>query len=605
MKYRKDIQILRGVSVLLVVLFHLEIGKFSSGFLGVDVFFVISGYLMAVLYDPARKMQFFTNRAKRLLPLYFVVIMGTLAFCLAFTTPNEYNRVAQQAYFATAFSSNIGYWLQNSYFSKSAFNPLLHLWSLGVEIQFYLFVPLLFWIFKKFRKSYFLLLFGSLAACFVVVGISPKTSFFMMPLRLWEFLMGYGIASHMSKGVDAKNPALGWLGAACFVVLISVPMIPVDGEALGFMRGHPGIFAMIMCIATTVILRVGLPPAMESLRISSALETLGKYSYSIYLVHFPIIVLFLYQPFSGTILKANSSGQTLVLLSLITVFSISMHHLIESRCRSDGKALQPLLGFAISILVLCPMGVKFSELRFPEREMMIYRALTDVAVYRCGKVSRLIYPTAISCEITDPLKNPTHRILLVGNSHADSIKTTFATIASSKNVSVRFMVENNPLMDGGINPSGLINEAQSKSVDQIVLHYSPESIKTSTIEQVTALAKGLGITVSFIMPIPVWRENIPMALWKNMKQYEALPSATMSDYQSFNAHLSEELTKIGQNNLKVYPVAEHFCNDVCKIVSISGKPLYFDESHLTLTGSELLREVFEQIVARDSLHGTD
>lgn len=195
MQYRKDIQILRGVSVLLVVLFHLEIGGFNSGFLGVDVFFIISGYLMAVLYNPDQKLEFFAKRAKRLLPSYFVVVLAVLVLCMALTTSNDYNSVVKQALFATTFSSNIGYWMENSYFSKAAFNPLLHLWSLGVEIQFYLLLPLLFWIFNRLKGSYFLLLLGSLAACFFVVLMYH---FVEAPLRsdrkiIWR-LLAFAIA---------------------------------------------------------------------------------------------------------------------------------------------------------------------------------------------------------------------------------------------------------------------------------------------------------------------------------------------------------------------------------------------------------------------------
>ncbi len=203
MEYRKDIQILRGISVLLVVLFHLEIGGFKSGFLGVDVFFVISGYLMAMLYNPERKWEFFVKRARRLLPAYFAIIVLTLLACMLITTPNDYDSVVKQTLFATFFTSNIGYWIENSYFSKSAFNPLLHLWSLGVEIQFYLLLPLLYWLFSKIRGSYFVVLLGSLVACFYMTGISPKTAFFMLPFRLWEFLLGYGIDLSGCFGMEA------------------------------------------------------------------------------------------------------------------------------------------------------------------------------------------------------------------------------------------------------------------------------------------------------------------------------------------------------------------------------------------------------------------
>ena len=127
MEYRKDIQILRGIAVLLVVFFHLEVTGFYSGFLGVDVFFVISGYLMAVMYNPLNKSEFFVKRAKRLLPAYFAVVVATLLIAIAITKPVDYIQVSNEAMFAAFFASNIGFWLENSYFDKAAFKPLLHL----------------------------------------------------------------------------------------------------------------------------------------------------------------------------------------------------------------------------------------------------------------------------------------------------------------------------------------------------------------------------------------------------------------------------------------------------------------------------------------------
>ena len=198
MQKRNDIQILRALAVIFVVLFHLEVAGIESGFLGVDVFFVVSGFLMAILYKTGETKKFFERRAKRLLPAYFTTVAITLIASIFIVLPSELGQVATQSIYSIFFANNFGFWLQNSYFSKTDFNPLLHLWSLGVEIQFYLIVPLLIWFFRKSKIFLPLVLIGSFLSCIFIVGISPKTSFFMMPLRIWEFLIGFVIAYYLT-----------------------------------------------------------------------------------------------------------------------------------------------------------------------------------------------------------------------------------------------------------------------------------------------------------------------------------------------------------------------------------------------------------------------
>lgn len=596
MEYRKDIQILRGMSVIMVVLFHLTITGFESGFLGVDIFFVISGFLMSRLYDPARKIDFFQKRAKRLLPAYFVVVLVTLIVCMALTTPNDFDQVITQSLFAATFTSNIGYWFENSYFDKAAFKPLLNLWSLGVEIQFYLLIPLIHWLISRWKASYFFLLAASLVACFVVVGISPKTSFFMLPLRLWEFLIGYGIAAYVAQRIKGQNSSLPWLSAICLLLLIGIPMMNINGAALGFLNGHPGMHALVVALATGGILAVGLPHQIQGLGIASFFEKMGQYSYSIYLVHFPVIVLFLYQPFSGTNLQPSSVEQTIALIAIIGILSALMYYLIEAPLRTSGLMPRSLLVSICAVLILCPLGVMFQKFKFPAKEMVLYQAWSDRGVYRCGKLIRFVEPGAKSCEITKKLDNPKNRIMLVGNSHADSVKATFAAVAQSRNDSVRFLVGNNPLHEGGVSTEELIQEAEFRKITQIVMHYSPGGVDVSAVQQLATLADKKGIAVSFIMPVPTWREHVPKALWKNLKQHKPLPAMTAQEQLKNTFPLDEALSKIRLENFKIYRVTDIFCRPDCQLSDASGKPFYFDDSHLTLTGGELLKELFSVVL---------
>lgn len=153
MGYRLDIQLLRAFAVIVVVLYHLEIPFFNKGFLGVDVFFVISGFLMAVLYKEGQSIEFLKRRVRRLLPPYAAVLLISVVFGALMLLPKELGQLVKQSLYSIFFTANIGFWTENSYFASNQFQPLLHLWSLGVEVQYYLFVPLILWLFRKHQLS--------------------------------------------------------------------------------------------------------------------------------------------------------------------------------------------------------------------------------------------------------------------------------------------------------------------------------------------------------------------------------------------------------------------------------------------------------------------
>ena len=335
MNYRKDIQILRGISVLFVVLYHLEVPVIKSGFLGVDVFFVISGFLMANLFNPNDKAGFFQRRAKRLLPAYYATIALTMLASIFILLPVELNQVITQSVYGLFFTSNIGFWLQNSYFDKTAFNPLLHLWSLGVEIQYYCILPWLYVVFLKSRVIFYFLMFMSAVTCFYVVGISPKTAFFMMPMRVWEFFIGFFVAKFLTQNGESIFKSFTLLGGLALIILLFIPTLNINGESLGFITSQPGLSALGITIATGLVLAFGLPEFFLAWKLSGFLERLGKYSYSIYLAHFPVIVLFLYTPFAGTQLQTKSMPELITLVSIISAFSLALYYLIENPGRKN------------------------------------------------------------------------------------------------------------------------------------------------------------------------------------------------------------------------------------------------------------------------------
>lgn len=559
-------------------------------------FFVISGFLMAVLYDENNKLEFFKKRSLRLLPTYFITIILTLIASIFIVTPSEYTQVFDQSLYADLFLSNIGYWMQNSYFAKIDFNPLLHLWSLGVEIQFYLLVPIIFQFYKINRYFLWILLLLSITLCFVILEVSPKTSFFMVPLRLWEFLIGYGVAKYLTNNGAVINRQYSLVGTFFFLVIFAIPVLNVDGNSLGFINGHPGIYALLISLFTGIILSLGIAKVIENSLIGRWLELAGKYSYSIYLVHFPVIVLFLYKPFSGTILQADNIEDLLFLILIIIFLSYGMYHLVENELRKKKHINKILLGLPVIALGVAFSGLFAQNQIFTHQEMLIFDAFKDRDVYRCGKIFRFKNPTSISCEITSN-NEAKQNVLLVGNSHADSIKLSFSNIANKIGVKLYFLVPNEPLLkSSAITSKHIIDEALNRNIKSIVIHYSPNSVEVSAIREIVNLANDNNIFVAFIMPVPTWEAHIPKALWENYKYNIKLPTQSLVEYNEKTKELITSLTEIKSDNFVIYPVSNFFCNKNCSVIGSTGKPFYFDNGHLTLTGSKKLSGLFESII---------
>ncbi len=592
MEYREDIQVLRGLAVLFVVLFHLQAPGFHSGFLGVDIFFVISGYLMAVMYDPARKREFFLKRAARLLPAYCATIFVTLLGAAFVTTPNDFFQVAHQALFGAAFLSNVGFWMENSYFDKSAFKPLLHLWSLSLEIQFYLLVPLVAGLCRRYRPGYALIALLSAGGCFLAVGVSPSSAFFLLPFRLWEFLLGFGVATWLGGRWQTAGRGKTIASSTALAVLVTVPLLALDGNALGFVAGHPGLHALIVSLACGTLLAFGLPRWAQAHPVSHALARLGTWSYSVYLAHFPVIVLFLYQPFSGTLLTAPDPVSALCLLGMIAACSALLFAGVEQPFRQRARGIRFSLAAAVLTVAAIPLALQTQSYLFPARERLIYEAWFDRDAFRCGEMYSLLHRGDVSCNLTPELAASAPAVLLVGNSHADAIKGTFLSVARSRGIAVRFIVQNTPLMAGGrVGVEDVVREARDKRVEAVVLHFSPGAVSAQTIGRLVAALAPHRIRVAYLLPIPVWQQSVPKMLINNITDGVPLPVVSSSGYSQRQRAFEDAVANLAGPGFRVYRTDQVFCRPVCQMLGENGRPYYFDDAHLTATGSEQLRPV--------------
>ena len=548
MTYRPDIQILRAVAVVLVLLFHLEVPGFSAGFLGVDIFFVISGYLMQTLYgEGTSAADFYRRRARRLLPAYFGLVVAVLIVCALVTLPSEFGDVAEQSLFAGALSSNIGFWLDESYFESGLFRPLLHLWSLGVEAQFYLLFPLLLWV---KRPGLIVSAALSLLLCLAAVTVSPKLAFFMLPFRVWEFALGMLVTQVQG------DRRLGLLAIAGMFLCLA---IPVDGKATSILVGHPALPAVVITALTALALACRVPRWAEESLVGRAAQKIGDASYSLYLAHFPVIVLLKYEPFSGTLL-----GFTPWTLPLIAVATVALYFGLERpgprlfSARGSGAAI-------VSIWLLALALPRAQLLRFDERQRLIFAALDDRSAYRCGKLFRILHAGESFC----PLGNG-QPVLLVGDSHADSLKVSFARVAERHGCGAWLSVANDPLLKPTLSTRWLRQEADRLGARWVFLHFKKDHLSPELLE---SARRELGGKLVVIEPTLEYAESVPKLMYEGKQPKPLPPNGELLAY--LKAH--PEIPVVGA---AIPPSRE-------------GVPLYFDAGHLTLTGARMLEPMLD------------
>lgn len=290
MKNRQDIQVLRGIAVLMVVLFHARIEPLRAGYLGVDVFFVISGFLITAMVIGQIQggtfsfCEFYFRRAKRLLPAAYTTFLITTLASMWLLTSHEFIQFTQQLWAAVTFTSNIVLLRQGSYFGGEAdLKPLLHTWSLAIEEQYYLLLPvgLYFLPARHWFKTVLLVLFTSAVLCAAVMIWRPDVAFYLLPTRAWELAIG-SLGVFLLRHPKSETWARRLFWPALLIVLL-LPVAPLSNK-------HPGLDAWLICWATLVLL-LARHHFLNDGRVMAALSRVGDWSYSLYLIHWPIFAL--------------------------------------------------------------------------------------------------------------------------------------------------------------------------------------------------------------------------------------------------------------------------------------------------------------------------
>ena len=342
--FRPDIEGLRAVAVLLVLVYHAEFSWAGGGFIGVDVFFVLSGFLITSLLlrelrttGTVSLSNFWARRARRLLPASGLVLVCTLLAGRLILDGLSQQELARDAIAASAFVANIRFFSVGRDYLTSEFppSPLLHFWSLAVEEQFYLVWPALLMVLTRVMRLGRRALGGvigvmwlvSFVACVAITSRNQPWAFFMLPARAWELLTGAALAFIGGTVVGMRERQRGLFGWAGLAVIVAAALL-LDGS-----YSFPGWIAVVPVVATALVINAGAAAGGPGRLLSNpVMQWLGGRSYAIYLWHFPILIL------ADRQWGPLPAGTRVLLLVLSVVLAAVSYHLLENPVRHS-KAL--------------------------------------------------------------------------------------------------------------------------------------------------------------------------------------------------------------------------------------------------------------------------
>jgi peptidoglycan/LPS O-acetylase OafA/YrhL len=297
MKYRPEIDGLRALAVLPVMLFHARIPGFDGGFVGVDVFFVISGYLITSIIrsdlekDRFSIITFYERRARRILPALFLVVACCLPAAWFWLWPNDLKAFSESVAAVALFSSNVLFLHQSGYFDTAEIKPLLHTWSLAVEEQFYVLFPLLLFLAWRYARKWLVPSIAVIALSSLLLADwgsveNPEATFFLLPTRAWELALGAWVAFHLAKSSQPK------VGRRAAEVISAAGLAAVVGAVfwLDESTPFPGRYALLPACGTALVILFASPGTIVRRYLGSKpLVAVGLISYSAYLWHQPIL----------------------------------------------------------------------------------------------------------------------------------------------------------------------------------------------------------------------------------------------------------------------------------------------------------------------------
>jgi peptidoglycan/LPS O-acetylase OafA/YrhL len=448
-KYRPDIDGLRCVAVLSVVAFHLSPARMSGGFVGVDVFFVISGYLIsAIMFSEISQHKFsvvavYERRARRIFPALFGMLIAVSAVMAFLLLPTEFTDYSKSVIAATFSASNFYFWQHSGYFDSPTSNPLLHTWSLAVEEQFYILFPVFLILVRKFfprhlKTAVVALFFASLVAAQITLHYDVTAAFYLPYTRAWELLLGTIVALGFFpklRNTVARNAA----------TIAGIALITWSDFRYTEHTPFPGLAALVPCVGSALIIGAGEAGTSVVGKVLSwrPVVFLGLISYSLYLWHWPLIVLNglgLSVNLGGLVphrfafLLVSQTGIKAVIVVLSVILATLSWRFVERPFRSHPRRIErgplfALSGAVMALLLLCSTAVIYTHGfrdRFPPRAVQIASFLTPTGASTLGELGDCTITAENQSSVFTnshcmPATSPEQTYLLVGDSHAGAL----------------------------------------------------------------------------------------------------------------------------------------------------------------------------------------
>ena len=603
LKYRPDVDGLRAIAVMLVLNFHAFPAVMPGGFVGVDVFFVISGFLITGLIARELEQQrfslltFYARRIRRIFPALLVVLAVSLVLGWLFLLPAPYAQLGIDTFASAAFLANITLMLQSGYFDiASASKPLLHLWSLGIEEQFYLAWPLVLMLAARMKLSIVAVAAVLGVASFILnvalVGSQPIAAFYLPFSRAFELLLGAVLACSWDRIPQGQRASdlRAWAGVA---------MIAIAAGLLDKHSAFPGWWAVLPVAGTALLLSAPQAWVCRVLLASPLLVWIGLISYPLYLWHWPLLVF-------GAIIKFQplTLPERELILLLSTVLAWATYAFVEKPIRFGPPSPRKLWALCVGmVLVGIAGGVvalgRGMDFRLPAeiRELTgVPKLSPDMRRHQC-----LLDLASESNFATDCAERGRPLVMVWGDSTAGVLmhglrraqeKHTFAIAQFTAGSCI-------PALDADIpgNPPCRANNDKVLAVarelrpDVVLLHGTWEQHLDNVAQTVTAL-KQIGARVVVLGPMPYWRRGLQNEVVRCYMLHQTLVPARLAGAAAsdteYDKRMRERLLPLGAEFISA---REALCNaDGClaRVGEAAADIVVFDQVHLTEKGSVFL-----------------